>query len=129
MKSKTQTVVFALIVFASLVFAVSSCNKKENLPPVISLDEPTAGDTVTIPDEIHMEGDFSDDEALHEASIVLLTWAGDTAYQVYPIVHDLKTSHFHYHFDPTLTGNYTLKVTAIDHDDAQTEKIVNFTVN
>ncbi len=130
MKVKIQTVVAGFVVLTALVFAVSSCSKKtENQAPVITLSEPGDGESISITDSLHIMGTLTDDESLHEASILVIGSGGDTAFQEYPVVHDLATYTFHYHFHPTHTGNYTLQVTAEDHDEAHSEKSVSVSVN
>ncbi len=130
MKSKIQNALLAIAVTAGVTFAVSSCSKKsENGAPVITLDEPADGESIAVTDSLHIEGNFTDDEGLHEASILVVKSTGDTAFQQYPYVHDLKTYSFHYHFRPSATGSYTLKVVVEDHDEMRSEKNVSFTVN
>lgn len=130
MKSKIQNALLAIAVTAGVSFAVSSCSKKsENASPVITLVEPADGESIAVTDSLHIEGNFSDDEGLHEASILVVKSTGDTAFQQYPYVHDLKTYSFHYHFKPSSAGSYTLKVVAEDHDEMRSEKNVSFTVN
>ena len=130
MKSKIQNALLAIAVTAGVTFAVSSCSKKsENAAPVITLDEPADGESIAVTDSLHVEGKFTDDESLHEASILVVKSTGETAFQQYPYVHDLKTYSFHYHFKPSSDGSYTLKVVVEDHDEKRSEKNVSFTVN
>lgn len=129
MKSKNQIVFFSLFIITGLTLIISSCSKKtEKSAPVIKLDEPADGETVAITDSLHIEGNFSDDEGLHEASILVIKSTGDTAFQQYPYVHDLKSYSFHYHFRPSSAGTYNLNIIVEDHDELRSEKNVSFTV-
>ncbi len=117
MKSNIKTVLFGLAIVSALAITISSCNsKKENGAPVITIEEPEDGLTIPLTDSAHIEGVVTDDESLHELSIVVVKSTGDTVLEAYPNVHDLKTYSFHYHFHPSTVGNYTLHVTAEDHD-------------
>lgn len=129
MKSTIKTTVAIAATVISLVFIMASCSKKsENQAPVISIIEPTTGDSTALSDSVHIEITMTDDESLHEAAILVLGSAGDTAFQQYPTVHALKTYTFHQHFHATAAGSYQLKVVATDHDMKSAEKTVNLSV-
>jgi hypothetical protein len=118
MKSKVQNAFFALILISAIAVSVSSCSsKKQNRAPVITVEEPDDNAMIALTDSIHIEGTVTDDEGLHEMSVLILKSTGDTAAREYPYVHDLKTYPFHYHFHPSATGTYTLQITAEDHDE------------
>lgn len=117
MNTKIKIAYLAFTFIAILAFTISSCgSKKENAAPVITIEEPEDGVTIPLTDSAHIEGVVTDDESLHELSIVVVKSTGDTVLEAYPNVHDLKTYSFHYHFHPSTVGNYTLHVTAEDHD-------------
>lgn len=118
-----------LSVLAVLLFTISSCTKKsENNAPVVVIDEPTDGAITTLPDSTHVEGTATDDEELHELSVIIKNHMGDTVLAQYPMVHALPTYSFHYHFATSDTGMYHLQVTASDHDGGLTSKEVMFFV-
>ncbi len=126
---KTQTIFLSLVVITAITFAVSSCGQKENQSPVVTIEEPLDNDTISVTDSLHIEGSLTDDESLHEASILVIQSTGDTALQEYPYVHDLKTYDYHYHFHPSVVGTYTVKVTAEDHEEKSATTTRTFTVN
>jgi hypothetical protein len=112
---KKSTLVFAAVALLLAVF-VSSCSKKGNEAPVVTITEPDNNATVALSDSLHIEGKMTDDESLHEAIIVVTNSTGGVVFQAVPTVHDLKTYTFHYHFQPIVVGSYKLSVTAEDHD-------------
>ena len=124
---KKHIIFLSLTLIATIAFTISSCAKK-NAAPVIDIQEPLNNEMVTLPDSVHVEGTITDDESLHEASIVIIKSTGDTAFQDYPYVHDLKKYDFHYHFHPSTAGTYTLHVTAADHKELKTEKTLTIMV-
>lgn len=125
---KTQTILMAVVVLLALTASVSSCKKNENKAPVISLVEPEDNSTVTVGNEIHVEGTMTDDESLHEAAILVIKGT-DTVLATYPTVHELTSYPFHVHADATTAGTYTVKVFAEDHDGAQTTVTRTVTAN
>ena len=127
MRSKIQNAVAAFLFISAISGLVSSC-KKENQAPVVVVNSPTGAIMFSVGDTIGIQGRVSDDAGLHEAGIVLVKSTGDTIFTDYPYVHDLKTYSFQYYFLPTVSGSYTLHVTAEDHMQAVTEKTVPFMV-
>ena len=125
---KKQIIFLSLTLIATVACTISSCAKK-NAAPVIDIEEPLNNDSTSVGDSLHIEGKITDDESLHEAGIVIIKSTGDTAFQDYPYMHDLKTYNFHYHFHPTSAGTYTVKVIATDHEELGSEKSVSITVN
>ena len=125
---KTQTILMAAFVLFALTATVSSCKKNENKAPVITLMEPENNSSVTVGNEIHIEGTMTDDESLHEAAILVIKGT-DTVQATYPMVHELTTYDFHVHADATTAGSYTVKVFAEDHDGEQTVVIRSVTAN
>ncbi len=129
---RTHVFLLALTVMATITISVSSCKKDEaeNQAPFITVDEPADNSTITVGTEIHIEGTMSDDEVLHEASILVYLAGVDTpVFANYPMVHDLKTYDFHTHYDaPAVAGTYKVHVKAIDHDGTNTEKVLTVTV-
>lgn len=124
---KKLTGILAITLFI-LAYTLPSCKKNENQAPVVVIDEPADGETIALTDSVHIEGTASDDDALHEMSILITSHMGDTVFAQYPTVHALKTYTFHYHFHPADTGMFHLHVAAADHEDAVTTKEVMFTV-
>ncbi|HLP50411.1 MAG TPA: DUF4625 domain-containing protein [Chitinophagales bacterium] len=116
MKTTIKTLTTAFILIAALAFTISGCSKKENMAPVIDIEEPTNNRMISLGDSIHIEGVVTDDESLHEMSVIVTNTANVKVLEEYPTVHELSTYSFHYHFHPMATGTYTLTVTAEDHD-------------
>lgn len=125
MKKLTGILAIALL---AVVYSLPSCKKTENKAPVIVLDEPADGESIVLTDSLHIEGTASDDDELHEMSVLVTSHMGDTVFASYPTVHALKTYTFHYHFHPADTGMFHLQIAAADHEDAVTTKEVMFTV-
>lgn len=129
MNTKIKITYLAFTFIAILVFTISSCgSKKENAAPVIIIEEPEANDTIIVSDSLHVEGKATDDEGLHELSVLVISSTNDTAFRQDPNVHDLKTYTFHYHFKPSTVGIYTLQVTAADHEEKFSTATSNFVV-
>lgn len=117
-------------ILAASLFAVSltACKKDKSTAPLIVISEPDNGASIALSDSLHIEGTLSDDESLHEASVIIKSMAGDTVFSAYPYVHDLKTYNFHYHFHPMNAGMYHLHVNVEDHDENLTTAERSFTV-
>jgi hypothetical protein len=122
MNSKKQTLLLTGILSFALIVFISSCNKKDEGTgaPVISLQSPADNSMMTTGDTLTITGTITDDEALHEVSVLIIKSTGDTAFQEYPYVHALKTYNLSYRYKPTTAGDYTVKVTAEDHDEKNT---------
>ena len=113
---KTITSLLTASLLAVMALTFSSCKKDEtNAAPTITLEEPENNSTVTLGDEIHIEGTVADDEELHEMAI-WVTFMGDTVDNEYPTVHALKTYDFHRHYETTAAGTYTVNVVVADHE-------------
>lgn len=125
---KQRRLVILLTALTALAFTISAC-KKRNQPPVITITTPLEGDTVLIPDSIRISGTVGDDVGLHQSAVLILNANGDTVVKQYPYVHDLKAYPFAYNFFPAVTGSYTLKIWAEDHQNASSETSVNFVAN
>ena len=111
----------ALVAVVLLAINFSSCKKKaENQAPVVTLNEPDDNSSIAMGDSLHIEGTASDDEELHEMSVLVVSHMGDTVLSDYPYVHGKKTYDFHYHFHPADTGMFHLHITAEDHEEAAT---------
>lgn len=124
-----KTILFsAAIVAVAAITLISSCRHK-NAAPVVTLDEPADAEIFAVGDTVHVEGDLTDDESLHEASILLFRTGVDSPLVEYPYVHDLKSYHFHHHVPVTNAGTYKVQVTAEDHDGEMATKTVTVTVN
>lgn len=101
---------------------LSSCSK-ENKAPVINFVSPTDSTVVATPDSVHLKGTITDDRSLHEVYIAIYNDStADTIFKLEPYVHDLKVYTYtaNYFPDTTINGNYTLLVTAADHEGGYT---------
>ncbi|HLP21203.1 MAG TPA: Ig-like domain-containing protein [Chitinophagales bacterium] len=117
MKSTIKTFALVALLISAIAVTIGSCSKKtENQPPVVNLEEPAANETFALSDSVHIEGTVTDDESLHEMSVVVTNATGNKVFEQYPTVHELTTYSFHYHFHPGTAGTYNLEVTAEDHD-------------
>jgi hypothetical protein len=114
---KKVSVLFVSLLFLTAVVYVSSC-KKKNEAPVIVFSEPEEGEIyhLSTNDSIHCEFTVTDDNSLHELTVVATNPTGTAIFTQNPMVHDLKTYEFHGHPHPTVTGTHTVKVTVSDHD-------------
>ncbi|MFN8287930.1 MAG: DUF4625 domain-containing protein [Chitinophagales bacterium] len=117
-----------LMVSAGFLFTIQACKDKENQAPVITLAEPADGEMVMLGDSVHIEFTATDDEELHEASVIIKSHMGDTVYAEYPMVHGLKTYDYHEHYHPVDTGMFHINIAVSDHDDKTTTKEVMFHV-
>ena len=113
---KTTNTLLALAVLIEMATTFNSCKKDEvNQAPTLTLEEPENNSTVTLGNEIHVEGTAADDNELHEMAI-WITYMGDTVDTEYPTVHSLKTYDFHKHYEPVAAGTYTVNVVVADHE-------------
>ena len=126
---KKVSLVSVALVLLSVISIISSC-KKKNEAPVIVFNEPAEGEEyhLSIADSIHCEFTVTDDNSLHELSVVCTGPSGDTIFSAAPMVHDLKTYEFHGHPHPTVVGAHHIIVTAEDHDGAVTTGTRNVSV-
>lgn len=125
---KKTTTLLVLMVITVMAITFNSCKKEEtNQAPTITLEEPENNSTVTLGNEIHIEGTAADDNELHEMAI-WVTYMGDTVKTSYPTVHALKTYDFHTHYEPTAAGTYTVNVVVADHDGLTTSEVRTVTV-
>lgn len=128
----TKTYFFSLLV-ALTAFFFTACTKhdhdEDNEAPVLTLEEPEEGSTVT--GEVHIEGKVTD-ESLHEMSIALTRDSdGSELFSTNPEVHDETEYDFHEHYQPTaLAGEtaVTLTIVVEDHRENKTTKTVKFKV-
>lgn len=105
-----------------MVSWLASCSK-ENKAPVINWVSPTDSTVVYTPDSVHLQGTITDDRSLHEVYIAIFNDSTtDTIFKLEPYVHDLKVYSYRANYFPdTLTsGNFTLLVTAADHEGGYT---------
>lgn len=111
-----------LVVAVVMVGWLASCSK-ENKAPVINWSSPADSTVVNTPDSVHLKGTITDDRSLHEVYIAIARdSATDTIFKLEPYVHDLKVYNYtaNYFPDSAKTGNYTLLVTATDHEGGYT---------
>ncbi len=125
---KKTVLLFLVTVSAVFILTTQSCKEKENQAPVVTVDEPTNGETISLGDSIHIEFTATDDEELHEASVIVKSHMGDTVFADYPVVHALKTYSYHEHFVPADTGMFHIHINVADHDDKTTSKEVEVNV-
>lgn len=123
----------ATLIVASLatVFFIQSCDKNEhaNTSPVITLDEPADNTVIEAGNALHIEGEATDNDALHEGRFQIITDANVTLWDTAVTVHGLKEYHFHMHRHETVsdTTRATLRATFSDHDEQVTTKEVTVT--
>ncbi|MCW5908443.1 MAG: hypothetical protein KIS94_11330 [Chitinophagales bacterium] len=77
-------------------------------------------------DTVNVSITATDDESLHEMSVIIKSHAGDTVFTAYPYVHDLKTYMFNDYYHTNNAGMYHLHVSAVDHDNKRSNKEVLF---
>lgn len=129
---KTMLLLTSLALVGAITFT-SSCKKKDtdSSAPTLVMDEPADDDTVVVVgDSLHIEGTVTD-ASLHELNIkVTKNSTGATLYNQDPMVHDLTTYFYHYHFAPKAsdTGACTLTVTVSDHSEHTISKTAAFKV-
>lgn len=123
----------ATLILASLatVFFIQSCDKNEHAStsPVIIFDEPADSTVIEAGSALHIEGEASDNDALHEGRFQIITDANVTLWDTAVTVHGLKEYHFHMHRHQTVsdTTHATLRATFSDHDELVTTKEVTLT--
>lgn len=118
------------IIAITLVISFTSCTKKDDTAPVISLSTPVDQQDFAIGDTIFIHGDVTDNEALHELMVSLTQEeSGAVVLDYMPTVHDMPSFHIDTFFVPTDTVHvhFDLKVEAWDHDDNKSE--LNYTLH
>ncbi len=122
-----------LILFATiLTISISSCKKEnpEEQGPVITLTTPTDEQDFAIGDTIFIEGDITDNEALHELMVMLSKEeTGEVVMHWMPVVHEMPSFHIDTFYVPTDTSHihFNLVIDAWDHDNNMTE--TNYTLH
>lgn len=120
---------FKIIITLSLFLLAASCKKGKNEAPEITIASPTANQAFTAGATVNVSGTATDDEALHEASVLVIAPANDTILKEYPTVHSEASYSFNYSITATNTGTYQVQVVFADHDGEETKKEVTFSVN
>lgn len=123
--------------FVAVTIGFTSCDDEEtpvDESPVITIGEPTEGETVNSGDTLHIEWSANAGEGhdLHEALVILdNVTAGTIAFSDTPEVHGLTTFNYHEHVVPTVTAHsdFELTVTVSDHDGNESTKVVNLHVH
>lgn len=99
--------------------------------PVITLMEPSAGDTISLADEdsIHIEFSVSDNDGVHGVNVSVLD--ATSGVSVYSSENHAETNlyNFHDHFVPTNVTQlkpYTLVIDASDHSENMTNLTTTF---
>lgn len=113
---------------AIIAFLLWGC-KKENAAPVITITSPTQSQTFAKGATVNVTGIATDDKALHEAAVIVTNSAGDTVLGEYPTVHSQPSFDFSYSFQAVDSGMHHVNLVFADHDNAETEEEVMFTVN
>ena len=108
---------------------ITGCKKKENQAPIISITSPSNGQVFNLGATVNINGIATDDNALHEAAIVLTNHMGDTVLADFPTVHSAKSYTVAYNVTVVDSGQHHLQVIFTDHDNAQTEESIIFNVN
>jgi len=109
-----------------LTISITSCKTEDTdtNPPVITLTTPVSEQDYAIGDTIFIQGDVTDNEALHELMIMLHKQeTGEVVMHYTPVVHDMESFHIDTFFVPTdiVHIHYHLKVEAWDHDNNKAE--------
>lgn len=124
--------------FSSMAIVMVSCDDDdtpEDLSPVVTIAEPTAGDSFKSGDTLHIEWNATAGAGhdLHESLVLLMNLADSTlAFSDTPYVHELTTFDYHEHVVlPTVSAanQFKLTVTVSDHDGLEAMKEVSFQVN
>lgn len=120
----------AVLFFSFLILLATGCSKKaDNQAPKITLSSPSEWQSYPIGSTLTIQGVATDDNALHEAAIILTNQMGDTVISDYPTVHSAKSFDINYTAVLLDSGQHHLQVIFTDHDNADTEKSVMFNVN
>lgn len=115
---------FLSIIATILVISFSSCKQTDDEKPVISLSTPTDEQDFAIGDTIFIHGEVTDNDALHELTVVLSKQeTGDVVINYTPTVHDMTSFHIDTFYVPAdlVHIHYILKIEAEDHDNNSTE--------
>jgi hypothetical protein len=120
------------ILFSIGLVFFAACKKKEEdtHSPKITISNPVDATMYKTGDSLHIVGEVTDEE-LHEMSIKISRT--DTTLEYYssnPYVHELSTYTINEYWKiPALSDTFPVKlvVTAYDHADHMTEKVITFT--
>lgn len=124
---KRKILFWGTVAVVAAIFYTASCGKKHGQSaPVITVNSPQLNDSIVVSDTVNISITATDDESLHEMSVIIKTPAGDTVFAEYPYVHALKTFAFTGYFHANSIGIYHLHVSAIDHDNERTNKEISF---
>lgn len=121
--------------FVAVTIGLTSCEDEEtpvDESPVITIGEPTEGETVNSGDTLHIEWGATTVHDLHEALVILNNvTAGTIAFSDTPEVHGLTSFNYHEHVVPTVSADsdFRLTVTVSDHEGNQSTKEVNLHVH
>jgi len=117
-----------LIAVASL--SVTSCEKKDESSPEITLLEPSEGDTISLStDSVHIEFHIMDNDEIHMAKVDV----AQSGVNIFSNSNDVDAPmyHFHQHMKPQNISAVTpleLTITASDHSGNQSSKKATFYV-
>jgi type 1 fimbria pilin len=119
-----------LAFFSIIIFAACEHQENDIEAPILTIDEPTEGQSIS--GEVHIHGKVTD-ASLHELEIKVTKDAdGSDVFKANPTVHDETMYDFEEHFTPSgLTGEtpVTLTITVEDHSSNVTTKTVKFKIN
>lgn len=122
---------FISLLATALVISFTSCkHEQDDTSPVITLSNPTDEQDFAIGDTIFIEGDVTDNEALHELMIMLSKEeTGEVVMHLMPVVHEMPSYHIDTFFVPVDTSHihFNLVIDAWDHDNNTTE--LNYTLH
>jgi hypothetical protein len=120
----------AILLLSSFVLFAAGCSKKaDNQAPKITLSSPMESQSYAVGTTLAIQGVATDDNALHEAAIILTNQVGDTIIGDFPTVHSAKSFDISYTTVLADSGQHHLQVIFTDHDNAETTKSVMFNVN
>lgn len=121
----------ALFLALTTIFAISCKKDKDTEKPVITIEEPSNNDTISLASsEIHMEFKATDNEGLHEVSVNLTNPSGTSLFSNTKDVDD-TIYFFHEHITPSGISSITqlmFKVDASDHNENNISRTIIFYV-
>ncbi len=120
--------IFLISLSAVVLLTVGSCNKKDNKSPELTISSPTEWQSFALNSNVNITGVATDNNALHEGTVIVTNFKGDTVYANYPTVHSLQSFDINYSFAAADTGAHHLIILFEDHDEAQVIKEVTFIV-
>jgi hypothetical protein len=128
---------FCIAVFSAMIFisSLSSCQKDNHIDsekPIITIEKPIIGDTISVSSLSGVELVFSvaENDDLHEVVITIKDYTGANVYARSAHVHG-KVCSFQEYFQPagiTSLTDFTLEIEAADHHNNVAKETVKFFV-